>query len=835
MAESIRQLCTAPAGETAVLQGNIAFAVGCVRGGVHAADGYPGTPSTEVIDRGLSEVQDLITVGWSVNEAIASAVGHGHSMAGRDCVVTMKIPGLYQAADAFTTGALYSMPRGALVYYVASDFVPSATQHTIDPRYLFRSCFVPVFEPRNHQEMHEAAAIAVDIGRHFNTQVVVMPSGVLCHSEGLVRMMPSQSREPVDVTTCWRQFNALPNMARANYNHAVQERIPALTAMVESSPLNLWEKGAGKLGVITYGVCDMFAREVRQSLAPDLDVLSLAFTNPLPIELISRFCASIDGPVIVIEDGYRFVQESLLQAGLEVGGKASTDALTEWTPSLVAERLGLAAPHAPASVQPVPRPPAICPGCPYRLFGEEVAAMRKKGLIDVVFGDIGCYALLYFLNAVDTALCMGAGEAMRQGFVLSRPNEVSRCLAVVGDSTECHTGMAATRNAVFRNIAGVKVIMDNSWTAMTGGQPSPTSPHNLAGEEIRFDLPKTIEAHGAKTHVIAAYDRKAVRQALAAALTDAKTGVYSTIVIREGQCLRQSDASTQRVKADADLCRQCGLCLICPGIEKGHDGIPVANQLCAGCGGHTPSCVQMCPFGALKPVDLSELDRPAAPEFPEPPAVSALSSVARESLPDRLALAIRGVGGQGNLFFGRVLTQLAFLAGYGDTNIVKGETHGMAQMGGPVISTFACGQVVTPVLMPGSADVLIALEQGEVFRPGFLDTLKPGGTVLLASTKIVPLGLPDGRYPTGEQVDDLLRAYRVVKVDVLRQALQLGDPTGRMANVVMLGLLSTIVPFDFFPTDLWHEALRRVNPRHAIWSANYAAFQAGRSMASLAG
>ena len=130
--------------------------------------------------------------------------------------------------------------------------------------------------------------------------------------------------------------------------------------------------------------------------------------------------------------------------------------------------------------------------------------MRKKGLIDVVFGDIGCYALLYFLNAVDTALCMGAGEAMRQGFVLSRPEEMSRCLAVVGDSTECHTGMAATRNAVYRNIAGVKVILDNSWTAMTGGQPSPTSPHNLAGEEIRFDLPKTIEAHGAKTHVIPA-------------------------------------------------------------------------------------------------------------------------------------------------------------------------------------------------------------------------------------------------------------------------------------------------------------------------------------------
>jgi indolepyruvate ferredoxin oxidoreductase alpha subunit len=82
----------------------------------------------------------------------------------------------------------------------------------------------------------------------------------------------------------------------------------------------------------------------------------------------------------------------------------------------------------------------------------------------------------------------------------------------------------------------------------------------------------------------------------------------------------------------------------------------------------------------------------------------------KNALPAKLTLAIRGVGGQGNLFFGRVLTQLAFLAGYGEHNIVKGETHGMAQMGGPVISTFSCGKVFSPVLMPGEADCVIAME-----------------------------------------------------------------------------------------------------------------------------
>ncbi len=832
MTDTIRQLCTAKSGETAVLQGNMAFAVGCVRGGINAADGYPGTPSTEVIDRALAHVQDLITVGWSVNEAIAAAVGHGHTLAGRDCVVTMKIPGLYQAADVFTSGALYTLPRGALVYYIASDFVPSATQHTIDPRYLYKSCFVPVLEPRNHQEMHEAAAIAVDIGRAHRTQVVIMASGILCHSEGLVRMMVPQTREPVEAPSNYKLFSTLPNLVRASYDHTVTERMPALVEMVENSPLNLWVKGSGKLGVVTYGVCDMYVREVKQSLAPDIDILSLAFTNPLPVDLLSRFHESIDGPVFVIEDAYRFVQESLEQSGLNVHGKTPTDPLTEWTPALVAERLGIESAHPRHDLQVVPRPPAICPGCPYRLFGEEVVAMRKKGLIDVVFGDIGCYTLLYFLNAVDTSLAMGSGEAMRQGFVLSRPEEVSRCLAVVGDSTECHTGMAATRNAVFRNVAGVKVIMDNSWTAMTGGQPSPTSPRNLAGEEILFDLPGTIEAHGARTHVVAAYDRKAVQNALITALADAQRGVFSTVIIREGQCIKRSDVSTQRVLVDPDVCRKCGLCLICAGIERGPEGIPVVNQLCSGCGGHTPSCMQMCPFDVMKVVDLKDLERSSTRDYPEPPPIDLLPPLTKQSLPVRLSLAIRGVGGQGNLFFGRVLTRLAFLAGYGDTNVVKAETHGMAQMGGPVISTFACGEVVSPLLMPGSADVLIALEQSEALRSEFLDMLKPDGTLLLAATRILPEGLAADQYPDDAQMEEILESYHVVRVDVLGRALALGDSSGRMANVVMLGLLSTLHPFDVFPVELWYEALRSVNPRCVIWSANYAAFSAGRDMAS---
>jgi indolepyruvate ferredoxin oxidoreductase alpha subunit len=773
-------------------------------------------------------------VGWSVNEAVAAAVGHGHTLTGRDCVVTMKIPGLFQAGDIFTSGAMFVEKRGGLIYYIASDFVPSSTQHVVDPRYLFRSSFTPVFEPRSHQEMHQAAAIAVDIARRYYTQVVIMPGGTLCHSEGLVKLMPPQRRDPVDMPANLRDFNVLPGLARRHYDRIMTERMPALEQMVESSPLNQWDKGAGKIGVVTAGATDMLVREVNLALGLKLDILSVAFTNPLPMNLIRQFCAAIDGPLYVFEDGYRYLQEAMQQAGLAVTGKEPYSLITDWTPALIAQTLGHTFPRPAITLPPLNRPPAICPGCPYRLFADEVALLKKKGQLEAVFGDIGCNTLLYFMNALDTALAMGASEAERTGYVLSRPDKAAKCLSILGDSTESHSGMDATRNAVYRNVPGVKVILDNEYTAMTGGQPSPTSPANLAGQPMRFDLPASLAAHGANVVVLAAYEQKEIRKTLKKALAQAQNGAFTTLVVREGPCLQKIAPSSQRVYVDPQACKQCNLCLICPGLALDAHGIPAVTHLCSGCGGHTPACVQKCPYGVLQAVDAAALTAAPAPAAPPAPADITVPALPPADVPARLAVAIRGVGGQGNLFFGRVLTQLAFMAGYANQNIVKGDTHGMAQMGGPVISTFACGQVVSPVLLPGTADCLIAMEKSEVLRPGFLELLKPGGVVLLAQTALVPPGVAPEAYPTDDQLAHALSPYRVTRVDVLGQAMALGNAGGRIANVVMIGVLSTLPPFDRFPEAVWLAAIKAVNAKPLIWAANHTAFVAGRHMVAVA-
>ncbi|MBN2062493.1 MAG: 2-oxoacid:acceptor oxidoreductase family protein [Deltaproteobacteria bacterium] len=826
----IKTLCMAEEGKTAVLQGNIAFAVGCVRCGIHGADGYPGTPSTEVIDRGLSQVQDMIKVAWSTNEAVSTGVGLGYSLAGHDCVVTMKIPGLFQAGDIFSSSAFYTEKRGALVYFIASDFVPSSTQHVVDPRYFFKSCMVPVFEPRSHQEMLEASGIAAAIGRKYRTPAVIFASGNLCHSEGLVRLNSIKKVEPTGIPEDLKKFNTLPTIARANYDKVLTERMPELRKMVEGSVLNEWIKGSGKKGVITYGANVSFVKEVRELYKEDFDILSIAFTNPLPLDLLKKFCEAIKEEVYVIEDGYRFVQERMMQMGLEVKGKDEFSEVTEWSPATVAERMGFKVKKKTFSLAPVPRPPMICAGCPYRLFAEVIKKMRKQRKIQAVFGDIGCNALLYFMDALDTGIAMGASDSKRQGFVTARPELSSKCISILGDSTECHTGMDATRNAVFNNVPGVKVVLDNYWTAMTGGQPAPSSPVNLKGEKIKFNLVKALEGNGCDVLVANAYDRTEIRKTMNNAMKKAEQGDFCCVVV-QGSCIKKVPNSKKSInlKIDKEKCDQCYMCMICPGIEKGEDGFPRFNNLCTGCGGEKSACMQMCPFDAMVPLEEDERASVTADKFDIPPEIERLE-YDNKDFPKRLTVAIRGVGGQGNLFFGRVLTQLAFLAGYEEKNIVKGETHGMAQMGGPVVSTFSCGDVHSPVLFPSSADCLVSMEASELLRPGFLELLKENGTVLSASTVVVPPNVSVEDYPAMDAIRKELKDYKVIEIDVLGKSLELGDTTGRSANVVMMGALSKIPPFDGFPEGIWLQAIRNVSPKDTVWAANYAAFQAGREL-----
>ena len=827
---SFARLVDAETGTTAVLQGNLCFALGCARGGIHAADGYPGTPSTEVIDKGLRHLQGRMTVGWSVNEANAVAVGLGITMAGADAVVTMKIPGLFQAADVVASAAGSTAQRGGLVLYVASDFVPSSTQYVTDPRYFLKSCMLPILEPRTHQEMLEIGPLAADLARQHSTPVVVLASGLLCHSEGLVKLCPTRVVEKPDPHTDYKRFMNLPGIARKSYDTICSTRLPKILAFAEASSLNRIEWHDRTLGVITHGITELYVREIWNRLPVKPSVLSLGTTFPVPEALVRTFVQGISGRVVALGDGLRFVQEEVASLGHRIEGKRPFDPTTEWTPDAVAERLGAPAPKqtTAAVVTPVSRPPNICAGCPYRAFGLVVQHLRKKKRVVASFGDIGCNTLLYFLDAIDTCACMGSSDSQRQGVVLAAPELAGCTLSVIGDSTECHSGLDSTRNALFRHVPGVKVVLDNQTTAMTGGQPAPSSPHNLAGQPNVFRLTDALRGEGATVHEVDAFDMKAIDKALRKGLDDAKDGAFTVLVLR-GACMQELPSQERRPRytLTTDKCKQCDLCLVCSGIEKDEDGFPRFTHLCNGCGGNTGICVQRCHLDAIVPRDQERMKK-------SPPVLPALPDLSRpivlpDTLPASIRVAVRGVGGQGNLFMGKVLAEAALLAGYG--TVLKGETHGMAQLGGAVISTFACGDVHTAVLGTGSANVIVSLEQGEVLRPGFVELLAPGGVVLLNRLRILPAGTGPEAYPSEQRIREHLGHRDVVFFDALGEAQALGDEQGRTSNVVALGVLSTVPPLSQLPLDLWQRAIVRVSPKESLQQANLAAFERGRQVA----
>jgi indolepyruvate ferredoxin oxidoreductase alpha subunit len=215
------------------------------------------------------------------------------------------------------------------------------------------------------------------------------------------------------------------------------------------------------------------------------------------------------------------------------------------------------------------------------------------------------------------------------------------------------------------------------------------------------------------------------------------------------------------------------------------------------------------------------------PQLPKPEPVD-LVKIEKKNLPDALRVAIRGIGGQGNLFFGKVLSEVALRTPYADSHIVKGDTLGMAQLGGSVISTFSCGDVTSPVLVPNSADVLVVMEMSEVLRPGFLELLKPGGTIILNEFTVLPATAEKDDYPSEKVIVKALKNYKVLQFDANGLAMELGDEIGRTANVVVLGLLSVIAPFSQIPDEIWQNAIHSLSPNDHWKAVNIAAYNKGR-------
>lgn len=809
-------------GNQLVLQGNQAFALGVLHAGYTCAEGYPGTPSTEVIDA-LLQVPEQITAGWSVNEAVALGVGVGCAVAGKDAVVTMKVPGLFQAADVLVSSAFAGMCTGALVLYVATDNEFSSSQYAVDVRPFLKSIYLPVLEPRSHQELYEVARTAADLSRAACCPVVILTSSILAHSESAIIVTKSRGKQvqsqyagkPIDVIP-------LPSFARRSYTHVVLHRMDLVKAALAERGYLSTTKGTEGWGIITVGVTDLLVRDCLQSSSWNPSLLAISLVNPLAIDTIKQFVASCNGDCYIFEESGQFVEQQLLLAGISVIGKRTVPTTTQWTPQTIhtflatqgeslSVRLNLDSTH------PVQRIPAICSGCPYRAFANVVVQLKQEGSITRVFGDIGCSSLLSYEGVFDFSLCMGASDSLRQGYVLAHPEEATRVVSLIGDSSECHSGMDASRNSMFRSIPGVKVILDNEAVAMTGHQKTPTS-HPAKGMSFK----RALEGENIHCIEVDAYQQLKIDCALRRALAMVKEGGFTVIIIK-GACLHtQQRRETHVIEINAELCMQCGSCNVCPSIVFDDRLTPSVRAECSLCGQGTPLCVQACPFEAIAVVERQQPKKEYTGIGGTVPEISGVIKPGNAVFKGAFRLGVRGVGGQGNLFMGKYLAQVVqhYFKSFG--NIYKGEVHGMAQKGGAVVSTFAFGKVYSPIPQVKSLDILISLERTELFRNHSLSLLKPDGLILLSDRAIIPRGMPSSSYPTIDTV--LAQCF-----DFNVQLIAIPPEFVLQENVFMAGVLSQQLPLAAVPLELWLSVLRIISRKEELFASNAVAFIAGKN------
>ena len=375
----------------------------------------------------------------------------------------------------------------------------------------------------------------------------------------------------------------------------VEKRNLELIEFAENTDLNCIENNNGKIGVITSGICDMYAHE---ALGDKVNYLKLGMVYPLPEKKIKDFAAMCD-KVYVIEELDPFIEEHCKSIGVQVIGKDVFTMLGEYTPSMIKKAvLGEESAESISADEAIPvRPPVMCAGCPHR---GTFYVLKKLGL--TVSGDIGCYTLgaAAPLQSVDTTICMGASVSAAHGMAKARGDEFNKKLvSVIGDSTFIHSGITGLIDIVYNKGINTVIILDNSITGMTGHQDNPTTGKTIRGEATKqVDLVRLCQAVGIDYVTVAdPFDVKNFEKVVKEEINRQAPSV----IIAQRPCALLKTVKYKGHCVITDACKKCKMCmkLGCPAISLEGDAVRIDTTQCNGCG----LCTNVCPFGAIKKED----------------------------------------------------------------------------------------------------------------------------------------------------------------------------------------------------------------------------------------
>lgn len=635
-----------------LLMGNEALGLGAIHAGVNFVSGYPGTPSTEVLETIAKHNDGSIHVEWSTNEKAALEVAAGAAYAGARALVTMKQVGLNVASDPLMTLS-YIGVEGGLVIVVADDPGPISSQTEQDTRNFAQFAKVPIFDPASPGEAYGMIQDAFELSEKHHTPVIVRPTTRVSHACGTVKTRGGiadcgadfqnatlddddaswERREPTGFVKDTQRWVVFPRTSYLNHGKVEKRaadiadelsvgyrpnRIEISGVDREEARRAFEERGEMRfaLGIACGGVSYHYVMEALEMCGLELPVLKIGTPYPFPAKLATEFLEAVD-EVICVEEldpvierelnflcGFEYLSNTIhgkLDGCFGYAGEQSVEAICD-----VLECDRGQAPVTVTGVRPLshddvsqpelpPRPPVLCAGCPHR--ASFYAVKRAVGKRKAVFcGDIGCYTLgnAAPLDMVDTCLCMGGGITVAQGIEIIEPDTLA--FGFVGDSTFFASGITGIVNAVYNQHDMVICILDNSTTAMTGQQPHPGTGRTMMDTEVEpLSIPRILEALNVDYAIVDPLDHELATQTVRDAID--KTGVRA--IIFKSPCIYLASPQHAAVKVDYDACVDCHACirhLGCPALVVKDRRVTVDESLCCGCG----LCCNICPTSALK-------------------------------------------------------------------------------------------------------------------------------------------------------------------------------------------------------------------------------------------
>ncbi len=583
------------------LMGNEAIALGAIAAGVGFVSGYPGTPSTEILETVAKNNDGNIYVEWSVNEKSAMEVACGAAYSGVRTMVTMKQVGLNVASDPLMSLA-YIGVKGGMVIVVADDPGPISSQTEQDTRNFAQFSKLPVFDPSSPEESYEMIIDAFEYSEKYNTPVLFRPTTRICHGCAAIELKEPKKLPKPEGFVKDSKWVIFPRLAYQN-KIMMEKRNVELSKVFSSYRFNSLSKVCdGKKVIATGGDSYEYVREALELLGAKCNVLKIGTPHPFPTDLAMEMLSDAD-EVIAIEELDPVIEKELLMLvgknhlSTVIKGKLTADVQNAGentvasVKAVIAKFLGLQV--ATEEITELPkmpiRPPVLCAGCPHRasFYAVKTAMKGKKAIFS---GDIGCYTLgnAAPLDMVDTCLCMGAGVTIPQG--LNRTNDTVN-FGFVGDSTFFHTGIAGVVNGVYNEHNMVLVVLDNATTAMTGHQPHPGTGNTMMGEvSEKISIEKVLLALGVKSVQTCDpldFDKAAEVEGMSA-------------IIFKSPCIAVCKPAP-KCEVVNDKCIGCKRCvkeLGCPAIvlENGTNKVKIESALCYGCS----LCKKVCPVDAIE-------------------------------------------------------------------------------------------------------------------------------------------------------------------------------------------------------------------------------------------